>query len=95
MGGEKRERDGGGGEDTDRQTGTDRLRVPHMQCAYGNYFLHNCMVCAERAPRRKPFHAAPCSHVRIKQRCDHFCSNSKHTVTISVAIENMLYHFCS
>ena len=74
---------------------TDRQSVPNVQCAYGNYLVNSCMVYTARAPRRQPFHAAPCSHVTIKERCDHFCSYSKQTVAISVVIQNNWDHFCS
>ena len=46
-GGRKREWGGGGGGEK-REEGrgaTNRQSVPHMQCAYGNYLVHSCMVC--------------------------------------------------
>ena len=35
---------GGGGREEGRGA-TNRQSVPHMQCAYGNYLVHSCMVC--------------------------------------------------
>ena len=43
-GGRKREW-GGGGEGRKGGGATNRQSVPHMQCAYGNYLVHSCMVC--------------------------------------------------
>ena len=36
---------GGGGGGRKGGGATNRQSVPHMQCAYGNYLVHSCMVC--------------------------------------------------